>query len=54
MVVAWLDPYLERLLDRARDPGSGWFTRGGLGTYDGTKTIDQAAIVQLFALRSLA
>jgi hypothetical protein len=52
--VAWLDPYLELLLDRARDPMSGWFTRGGIGTYDGTRTIDQAAVVQLFALRSLA
>jgi hypothetical protein len=53
-VIAWLDPYLARLLEEALDPASGWFTRGGVGSYDGTRTIDQAAVVQLFALRALA
>jgi hypothetical protein len=49
--VAWFDPYLARLLAEARDPTTGWFVRGGVGSYDGRPTIDQAAIVQLFALR---
>jgi hypothetical protein len=46
------DPYLDRLVTDARDPASGWFTVGGIGSYDGRPTIDQAAIVQMLALRS--
>jgi hypothetical protein len=46
------DPYLERLSTQARDPDAGWFTRGGVGSYDGRPTIDQAAVVQMFAMRS--
>jgi len=45
------DPYLERLAGEAREP-SGWFTGGGVGLYDERPTIDQAAAVQLFALRA--
>ena len=45
------DPYLERLRTRARDE-NGWFTGGGVGRYDDRPTIDQAAVVQLFALRA--
>ena len=45
------DPYLERLVSDARDP-SGWFVAGGVGSYGGTPTIDQAAIVQMLALRA--
>ncbi len=45
------DPYLERLRDEAREP-NGWFTGGGVGRYDERPTIDQAAVVQLFALRA--
>ncbi len=48
-VRAWIDPYLERLLAEARRE-DGWFTGGGVGSYDGRPTIDQAAIVQMFAL----
>ena len=48
---AVLDAYARRLLDDARDPATGLFTRGGIGTYDGTRTIDQAAIVQILAMR---
>lgn len=44
--------YVERLLREALDPGTGLFTRGGLGSYDRTTTIDQAAIVQILAMRS--
>jgi hypothetical protein len=43
--------YVERLLREALDPGTGLFTRAGLGTYDRTVTIDQAAIVQILAMR---
>ncbi|HEX6845066.1 MAG TPA: glycoside hydrolase family 76 protein [Actinomycetota bacterium] len=46
----WLDPYLARLTTEARDH-DGWFVAGGVGSYDGHPTIDQAAVVQLFALR---
>jgi hypothetical protein len=45
------DPYLERLVSDARDP-SGWFVAGGVGSYGGTPTIDQAAVVQMLALRA--
>jgi hypothetical protein len=44
--------YVERLLREALDPGSGLFTRGGVGSYDRTTTIDQAAIVQILAMRT--
>jgi hypothetical protein len=50
--LAWLDPHLTRLLEDARDPETGWYVRGDVGTYDGRRTIDQAAVVQLFALRA--
>jgi hypothetical protein len=46
-----LDAYLERLVDEARG-ASGWFTDGGVGSYDGRPTIDQAAVVQLLSLRA--
>lgn len=49
-----LDTYLDRLVTDGRDPVSGWFTSGGIGSYDGRPTIDQAAVVQLFALRAQA
>jgi hypothetical protein len=45
------DPYLERLREAARTP-DGWYTGEGLGRYDERPTIDQAAVVQLFALRA--
>jgi hypothetical protein len=51
-VDATWDPYLERLIDGARSPETGWYTAGGVGSYDGRPTIDQAAIVQMLALRS--
>ena len=46
------DPYLERLIADARDPDTGWYVRGAVGSYDGRPTIDQAAIAQMFALRA--
>lgn len=51
-VVRSLDAYLDRLLSDGRDRATGWFTAGDLGSYDGHPTIDQAAVVQLFALRA--
>jgi hypothetical protein len=49
--VARWDPYLERLRVDGREP-SGWYIGGGVGRYDQRPTIDQAAVVQLFALRA--
>jgi len=51
VVNVW-DPYLDRLVTEARDLNTGWYTRGGIGSYDGRPTIDQAAVVQMLALRS--
>ena len=48
--LAVLDAYLERAWEEGRDE-RGLFTAGGIGSYDGRPTIDQAALVQLFALR---
>ncbi len=42
--------HVDRLLEHGRDAATGLFTAGGLGTYDGRSTIDQAAVVQLLAL----
>jgi hypothetical protein len=45
------DAYLERLRTNAREP-TGWYTGGAVGRYDERPTIDQAAVVQMFALRA--
>ena len=45
-----LTAHADRMLAEARDPATGLFTAGGLGSYDGRPTIDQAAAVQLLAL----
>jgi Glycosyl hydrolase family 76 len=50
-VTARWDPYLRRLAAEAREP-TGWFRGGGVGRYDERPTLDQAAVVQLFALRA--
>ena len=39
---------------RRLDPATGLFTAGGVGSYDGSTTIDQAAAVQMLAMRALA
>ncbi|MGE0487736.1 MAG: glycoside hydrolase family 76 protein [Vulcanimicrobiota bacterium] len=51
-----LDGYLERAWSQALEPSSGLFNRSGngLGSYEGhgqLSTIDQAGLVQLYALR---
>jgi hypothetical protein len=45
-----LDGYLERLWTEARDPATGWFTGGGIGSYERGGVLDQAGVVQLFAV----
>jgi hypothetical protein len=45
-----LAKYVDRLIDEARDPTTGLFTAGSIGSYDGRSTIDQAGAVQLLAL----
>lgn len=47
-----VDGYLERVWDEARDPRTGLFTAGGIGSYDGTPAIDHAGLTQLLALRA--
>lgn len=46
-----LDGYLERVWTESRDPGTGSFTGGGIGSYDGTPAVDHGGLTQLFALR---
>lgn len=47
-----LDSYLDRAWSTARDPRTGLILGGGIGRYEGGGTIDHAALVQLYALRS--
>jgi hypothetical protein len=49
-VEAALDAYLDRAWAEARHPGTGWFTEGGIGRYERGGSIDQAGLVQLYAL----
>ena len=46
--------HTDRLLSEALDPATGLFRAGGVGSYDGSTTIDQAATVQMLAMRALA
>jgi Glycosyl hydrolase family 76 len=52
-VRASLDRHVERMLAEALD-GAGLFTQSGIGSYDGRRTIDQAAAAQLLALHEAA
>jgi len=45
-----LHEHTDRMAAEALDPATGAFTRGGIGTYDGRRTIDAAAAVQLLAM----
>jgi len=47
-----LEDYLDRVWREALDPETGLFTRGGIGSYDGTAAIDHGGLTQLFALRA--
>ena len=49
---ARLDGYLTRAWTHGRDPDTGLFTAGEIGSYDGTPTIDHAGLTQLLALRA--
>jgi len=46
--------HTDRLLTEALDPATGLCRAGGVGSYDGSTTIDQAATVQMLAMRALA
>ncbi len=46
-----LREHVDRMLALAYDDDTGLFTRRGIGSYDGRTTIDQAAAIQLLALR---
>jgi len=47
-----IDRYLERAWSNGRDREAGLITEGGIGSYDGTPTIDASGLVQLFALQA--
>ena len=47
-----LDDYLERVWTHARHRRTGLFVDGGIGSYDGNPTIDQAGLTQVFAFRA--
>jgi hypothetical protein len=49
-----LDHYLDRVWRDGLDPDTGWFTRGGIGSYDGTPAIDHGGLTQLFVRRANA
>ncbi|MDP9331139.1 MAG: glycoside hydrolase family 76 protein [Actinomycetota bacterium] len=46
-----LDEHVERMTEHAYDAETGLFTEGGIGSYDGRTTIDQAAAIQLLSMR---
>ena len=47
-----LDDYLERVWTQARHRRTGLFVDGGIGSYDGNPTIDQAGLTQVYAFRA--
>ena len=47
-----IDAYLDRAWREARDPDTGLFIRREIGSYDGRPAIDQAGLVQIFAVRA--
>lgn len=54
-----LEQYLDRAWNEARDPESGWFHQGGIGSFTGgdssghVDTLDQAGMVQMYALLAM-
>jgi rhamnogalacturonyl hydrolase YesR len=53
---ATLEQYTQRLWTEGRDPRTGLFNRGGLGSYGGggnTDVLDQGGVAQLFSLLSM-
>ncbi len=52
---ATMTAYLDRAWREARDPATGLFDRGGIGSYTAGKAdaLDQAGLVQLYALAAL-
>ena len=55
--LAAIDGYLDRVWTDARNPETGLFDQGGIGSYDqkagAGSVIDQGALSQLFAIRAL-
>ncbi len=57
----WMGEYLDRAWTTARDPETGYFHRGGIGGYtverdgerDQVDLLDQAGMVQMYALRAM-
>ncbi len=49
-----LADYCERLWHEARDVATGWFTDGGIGTYERGGVLDQAGVVQLLAIAAFS
>jgi hypothetical protein len=45
-----LDGYVERLWTEGRNPSTGWFTEGGIGTYERGGVLDQGGVAQILAL----
>jgi hypothetical protein len=45
-----LDGYVERLWSDGRNPSTGWFTEGGIGTYERGGVLDQGGVAQILAL----
>jgi hypothetical protein len=45
-----LDPYAERLWSEGRNPSTGWFTEGGIGSYGRGGVLDQGGVAQILAL----
>jgi hypothetical protein len=53
LAIGSLHEHVDELMLRARDDSTGLFTGGGVGSYDGRAAIDQAAAIQLLALREM-
>jgi hypothetical protein len=51
IAVRLLDEHVGRMIEHAYDDKTSLFTEGGIGSYDGRTTIDQAAAIQLLSLR---
>ncbi|MGF1654684.1 MAG: glycoside hydrolase family 76 protein, partial [Actinomycetales bacterium] len=49
----WVDGWLDRVATEGLDPGTDLVGAGGIGRYGDSRVIDQAAVVQVAALRSL-
>jgi hypothetical protein len=51
IALSLLEEHVERMIEHALNNQRGLFTEGGIGSYDGRTTIDQAAAIQLLSLK---